>query len=369
MKVLFLSNSIGGLKSFRTEVIDRLLERGDRVAICSPLEVAPDFFANKGCVIYPVDMGRHSTNPLKELKMIGVYADVINSFKPDVILAYTIKPNLWGSIAAHRAGVPIIASVTGLGVALEGGGLLKKISVWLLRRGIRHADHVYFQNQESLDFFNNHGIRMKSCSLVSGSGVNLQKFHFSPYPSREDAVNFLYTGRILEAKGVGLFLEAARILRGERSDVRFHIVGIKDDVRYSSMVEDYAARGIVEFHGPQNDVRPFIEMSHCQVHPTYYPEGMSNILLESAAMGRPAITTDRSGCREIVDNGVTGFIVPQRDGAALIDAMRRFLALSDEERKAMGAAARAKVERCFDRAKVVDEYIDKAEFLISQYRR
>lgn len=367
MKVLFLSNSIGGLKSFRTEVVDTLLERGDSVAICSPLEVDPDFFSKKGCRIYAVDMGRHSTNPLKELKMIGEYERVLDEEKPDVVLAYTIKPNLWGSLACSRKHVPIIASVTGLGTALEGGGLLKRISVALLKYAMKRADHVYFQNQESLDFFKNNGIKMRSSSLVAGSGVNLRKFAFTPYPSTADGVHFLYTGRILEAKGVGLYLEAARTIKAENPNAHFHIVGIKDDVEYSAKVEEYAAAGIIEFHGPQSDVRPFIAQAHCQIHPTYYPEGMSNVLLESAATGRPAITTDRSGCKEIVDDGLTGYIVPQKDGDALTGAIRRFLNLSDEDKALMGAEARKKVERCFDRAKVVDEYLHKAEELIAQY--
>lgn len=367
MKVLFLSNSIGGLKSFRTEVVDTLLERGDSVAICSPLEVAPDFFSKRGCRIYPVDMGRHSTNPLKELRMIGEYERVLDEEKPDVVLAYTIKPNLWGSLACSRKHVPIIASVTGLGTALEGGGLLKHISVALLKYAMKRADHVYFQNQESLDFFKNNGIKMRSSSLVAGSGVNLRKFAFTPYPSTAEGVHFLYTGRILEAKGVGLYMEAARTIKAEYPDTHFHIVGIKDDVEYSAKVDEYADRGIIEFHGPQSDVRPFIARAHCQVHPTYYPEGMSNVLLESAATGRPAITTDRSGCKEIVDDGLTGYIVPQKDVEALTRAIRRFLNLSDEEKARMGTEARKKVERCFDRAKVVDEYLHKAEKLIAQY--
>jgi len=368
MKVLFLSNSIGGLKSFRTEVIDAMLERGDSVAICSPLEVSPDFFSNRGCGIYPVDMGRHSVNPFKELGMVREYERVIREAGPDVVLAYTIKPNLWGSIACNRMGVPVIASVTGLGVALEGGGLLRKISVWLLRHGIKYADHVYFQNQESLDFFKSNGIKMKSYSLVAGSGVNLQKFAYTAYPADGAGIHFLYTGRILEPKGIGLYLEAAKVIKEEYPDAVFHIVGIKDDVDYSAKVEDYAAQGIVRFHGAQSDVRPFISMAHCQVHPTYYPEGMSNVLLESAAMGRPAITTDRSGCREIVDDGATGFIIRQKDLDGLIEAIRSFIRMPWTEKERMGRNAHDKVARCFDRAKVVDEYLRKADSLASNKR-
>ena len=364
MKILFLSNSIGGLKSFRMELIEYLLKRGDIVGICSPIEIKPDFFKDMGCRIFPLDMSRHGKNPFTELKMIKDIKSVLKSFNPDVVSAYTIKPNIYGSIACHKLNIPIINSVTGLGSAVENGGLMQKISVLLLKMGMKYADHVYFQNKESQDFFKTHNIKLKSQSLIAGSGVNLARFELTPYPSITNPIKFLYTGRILEAKGVGLFLEAAKQLSMKYKNVEFHIVGIKDDVKYSNLVDEYAEKGIIIFHGYQKDPRKFIAMSHCQIHPTYYPEGMSNVLLESAAMGRPAITTDRSGCREIVDNNITGYIISQRDQNALISAMERFINLPYEEKMQMGINAHNKVAKNFDRDSVVKEYISKIESLV-----
>lgn len=363
MRVLFLSNSIGGLKSFRMELIQKLLDTGNQVGICSPLEIEPDMFKRIGCEIFPIDMSRHGKNPIQELSTLRLYKKTMQQFLPNVCLAYTIKPNIYGSIACHKIGVPIIASVTGLGAAVENGGMMQHLTICLMKYGMKHSDHVYFQNQESFDFFNEHGINLKSASLIAGSGVNLDRFYMSDYPESEDEINFLYTGRILEAKGVGLYLEAARVLKRKYPKVRFHIVGIKDDVKYSRMVDDYEAEGTIIFHGYQKDPREFIRMSHCQVHPTYYPEGMSNVLLESAAMGRPAITTDRSGCKEIVDDGITGFIIPQRDGEALIKAIEKFINLPHADKIRMGMAAHEKVATHFDRMNVVNEYIRKMKEL------
>ena len=366
MKYLFLSNSIGGLKSFRTEIIERLLNEGHQVHICSPLEINPNFFKDKGCVIHPVKMARHGMNPFSELRVLNDYASIIRAIRPNIILAYTIKPNIYGSIAARLCRVPIIASVTGLGVALERNNWISKISKRLLKFGMKSSDHVFFQNKESMDFFTNNRIPLKSKSIIAGSGVNLRRFVFTDYPDYKNGIHFLYTGRILKEKGVGLYLEAARIIKKEFPDTHFHIVGIKDDDEYSNKVEEFHKKGIIEFHGPQNDVRHFIKRVHCQVHPTYYPEGMSNVLLESAAMGRPAITTDKSGCKEIVDDGKTGFLVKQNDLKSLVDAIRRFILLPESKKEEMGRKAHIKVEKLFDREKVIDEYIKMAQSLTSK---
>lgn len=365
MHILFLSNSIGGLKSFRMELIEELLKQGDKVSICSPCEISADFFADMGCRIYPISMSRHGKNPFKEIKLISIYKRILKECKPDVVLAYTIKPNVYGSIACNKFNIPIICSVTGLGAAVENGGILQSISILLMRYGMRFASHVYFQNKESQDFFESCRIKLKSQSLVAGSGVNIEKFALKNYPSTENHIDFLYTGRILEAKGIGLYLNAARKLKSENPNLNFHIVGIKDDTKYSAMVDEYAQNGIIKFHGYQTDPRKFIEVAHCQVHPTYYPEGMSNVLLESASMGRPAITTDRSGCKEIVEDGITGFIIPQRDEEALVNALRRFIQLPYDNKCKMGLNAHKKVSTQFNRKDVVNDYIRRMHELVS----
>lgn len=366
MRILFLSNSIGGLKSFRMELIQKLRKRGHDVGICSPVESEPIMFEEIGCSIFPIQMSRHGKNPFKEFKLISKYKKVIKKFNPDICLSYTIKPNIYGSIACSKLGIPIISSVTGLGKAEQISGILQKITLKLMKYGLKNSNHVFFQNEDSQKFLISHGVSMKSYSLVAGSGVNLEKFYFSEYPSTENGINFLYTGRILKEKGIGLYLEAARIITQEYSNVRFHLVGIKDDVKFSDMVDKYNELGIIIFHGHHQDPREFIKISHCQVHPTFYPEGMSNVLLESSAMGRPAITTDRAGCKEIIEDGKTGFTISQRSLEDLVMALRKFIELPWDSKRIMGVMARAKVVNEFDRNIVIQSYINKMEELTNQ---
>ena len=363
MKVLFISNSIGGLRNFRYELIEKLRERGDDIYILSPLESSSDCFKQLGCNIIHLPLSRSGLNPFVELRSIYRCYKSIKSIKPNVVLAYTIKPNIYGSIVCRWLNIPIIANVTGLGKALEGGGPIAIISRYLYKFGFKKTDFVYFQNNESLDFFKKNNIHSKEMGLISGSGVNLKKFEYSEYPSSCNGLNFLYIGRILREKGIQEYLDCAKYMSEKYSNLHFHIVGIKDDAKYSNMVDEYHNKGLITFYGAQSDVRPYIQQVHCLIHPSFYPEGMSNVLLESAAMGRPAITTDKSGCVEIVEDNVTGYIVQQCSSNDLIDKVMKFVRLPHDKKVHMGLMARKKVEMQFDREMVVKEYMQKIDIL------
>lgn len=363
MKILILTNSIGGILHFRIELMEALCKRGDEVYISSIIETSPERLEALGCKIIPMEMEQRGTNPISEFKLIGKYKRLLQSVQPDIVLAYTIKPNIYGSLACRSLHIPIICSITGLGVALENGGFLAKISIALLRFSMKTTDFVYFQNQESIDFFQKHGIRPLGESIISGSGVNLERFQQKEYPA-EGEIHFLFISRILEKKGIGLYLDAAEELIKKYPNTSYHIVGIKDDPKFDARIEKLHNEGVIVYHGEQKDVRPFIADAHCLVHPSYYPEGMSNVLLESAATGRPAITTDKAGCREIVDHEVTGYIVRQADGNDLKEKMERFINLPYSEKKVLGEHACQKVHREFDRKKVIQTYINKIDELV-----
>lgn len=363
MKILFLSNSIGGLRSFRYELIETLRKRGDEIFISSLIESSPKCFEDLGCKIISTKLSPRSKNPINEIKILKQYEQILNDIKPDIVLSYTIKPNIYGGVACRKYHIPIISSVTGLGVAIENQGLLQKISIVLYRWGLKRTDFVYFQNQESMDFFKIHNIKLQAQALIAGSGVNLNKFYLSEYPQNDDTIHFLFISRILAAKGIGQYLSAAQYHKKQHPNTHFHIVGIEDDPYYTEQIKQLHKEGIIEYHGQQNDVRPYIMMSHCLVHPSFYPEGLSNVLLESAAMGRPAITTDKSGCKEVVDNNITGYIVKQRDSNDLIDKIEQFIQLSYSEKRNMGIAAHEKVKKYFDRNNIVNEYIKRIDSL------
>lgn len=363
MRILVLSNSFAGLHSFRKEVFQRFRELGWEVFISSPtkgMEEKAEWFRNIGCHIIDTRFDRQGMNPIADFKLILYYRRLIKQVKADVVLSYTIKPNLYGGLAAAMCGVPQMANVTGLGAAVEYPGMLQKFTILLYKVCMRKTHLVFFQNDANRQFCLQHGMVKGRTRLIPGSGVNLEYHTLKPYPQEDEPVRFLFISRIRVEKGIEEYLAAAEAIRKEYPNTEFHILGgCEGD--YEERLRQLTKQGIVVYLGQQNDVRPFIEQSGCIIHPSFYPEGMSNVLLEACAAGRPVITTDRPGCGEIVDNGKIGFIVRQQDKQDVIEKVRKFLSLSYEERKTMGLAARHKVEREFDRKIVVDAYVEELQ--------
>ena len=353
-KVLLLTNSDSGLYQFRREVVEALCRRAE-VVLCMPADAYADYFRGLGCRVVDCRFDRHGTNPLQELRLLHFYEALIRAEKPTVVFTYTIKPNVYGGMACARLGVPYCANITGLGTAVENGGAMQKLSLTLYRRGLRRAQKVFFQNAMNRDFMLSHGVVHGAYDLLPGSGVNLDAFRPAPYPTG-DTVDFLFISRVMREKGIDQYLEATEVIRARHPQTRFHVCG-RCEQDYADRLRQLHDRGVILYHGEIQDVAAMHAVCACTVHPSYYPEGMSNVLLESCACARPIITTARPGCGEIVDDGVNGFLVRERDSADLIDKLERFLALSPEARRAMGLAARAKVEREFDRRIVVEKYL------------
>lgn len=358
MKILVLSNNFGGLRSFRKEVVQALVSNGHEVTISAPFDASAPFFEEMGCMVIDTTFNRKGMNPLKDFGLMMQYRKLIKQVKPDVVLTYTIKPNLYGGMACMLCGVPQLANITGLGSAVENPGWLQRITIALYRLGLRRTDMVFFQNRANMAFCEahrmvGHGKKM----LIPGSGVNLSHHHVQDYPSDEQPLRFIFISRLLYEKGIEQYLAAAERIREVHPNTEFHILGSCEEA-YEKLLKDMQNRNVVIYHGSQPDVRPYIGRCHCTVHPSFYPEGMSNVLLESCAAGRPIITTDRPGCGEIVDEGVNGFIVKQRDVDDLVAKIEQFIALPYERKREMGQAARRKVEREFDRNIVVKAYLD-----------
>ena len=365
MRILVLSNSFVGLHSFRKEVFQEFRNQGWEVIISSPVgkdEKKAEWFRNIGCEIIDTQFNRQGMNPLTDFKLMLTYRKIMKQVKADLILSYTIKPNRYGGLAAKFCKVPQLANVTGLGTAVEYPGMLQKFTIMLYKFCMNKTRLVFFQNSANRQFCLNHKMVKGRSQLIPGSGVNLEYHTQKLYPSAEEPVRFLFISRIRVDKGIEEYLAAAETIRKENSNTEFHIVGgCEGD--YESRLKQMTEEGIVCYHGMQSDVRPFIEQASCIIHPSFYPEGMSNVLLEACSAGRPVITTDRSGCGEIVESGKTGFIVHQQDKQDVIEKVRMFLTKDYEERKQMGVAARKKVEREFDRQIVVKAYVDEIKSL------
>ena len=352
---MFLVNHDVVIYNFRLELVERLLADGHQVVISSPYGERIEDLKALGCEYRPIDISRHGMNPLQELKLLGEYVRLMGEVRPDIVLTYTIKPNIYGGMAAALRGIPYVANITGLGTAVERGGLVQKITVALYKIAFARVRRVFFQNEENRQFFADRRIAVKKHGMLPGSGVNLQRFVPLEYPAGEKT-EFVFISRIMKEKGADQYLGAAEAIRKKYPDTVFHVCGFCED-DYEEKLKDLQERDVIVYHGMVRDVKAVLARTHCTIHPTFYPEGISNVLLESCACGRPIITTDRSGCREVIDDGINGFVVKQRDTRDLIEKIEKFLELSREQRKAMGLAGREKVEREFDRQIVVEAYL------------
>ncbi len=361
-KVLFLVNHDVVIYNFRLELVERLLQEGYEVWISSPYGERIDDLKKLGCKYVKADISRHGMNPLTELKLLCYYEYIIKKIKPDMVFAYTIKPNIYGAMASRKYKVPCVVNITGLGTAVENGGIAQKITVMLYKLAFTKVQRVYFQNEENRQFFVDRKLAMGKHGMLPGSGVNLQRFSLLDYPS-DDTVEFAFIARIMKEKGIDNYLEAARAIRKKYPNTVFHVCGFCES-EYDGKLQEYVDDGSVIYHGMVRDVREIHKQVHCVIHPTYYPEGLSNVLLEACASGRPIITTDRSGCREVVDDGKNGFIVKQQDTKDLIRVIEKFLSLSSEEKKIIGLAGRKKVEEEFDRQIVVEKYMNELKKVV-----
>lgn len=365
MKILLMANDTTYTYNLRKEILEAFTaNRYEVVIVCKELKHA-DKLRQMGCRIIDIDSGRHGTNPLSDIALLMKYKKILKQEKPDVVLSYNIKPNVYGGIACKQLGIKYIPNITGLGTAVEYPGLMQKLTIRLYKAGVSGADCVMFQNEENKRFFIEHNMLNKKSRtrLLPGSGVSLDVHKALPYP-KEDTVNFLFVARVMTEKGIDLYLAAAKAIKKKYKNTMFHICGYCDDDKYIEILKKAEADGYIKYHGEQKDMIPFFEMASCLVHPSYYPEGMSNVLLEAAAHARPIIATDRSGCRETVDDGSSGYLIPIKDEAALITAVDSFMQLREDERRMMGLAGREKVEKEFDRQIVVDAYMNEIEDLV-----
>lgn len=356
--IVIVSNVSGGLFSFRRELIQLLGEK-HRVTILSSDTGRIQEFRDMGCEWIQVDMDRQGKNPLNELKLIATYRKLLRKIKPDIVLTYTIKPNIYVGMVCASLKIPYVANITGLGTAVENPGMTQKLTLAMYRYALRRAQMVFFQNKANQEFMLKHGVVRGAYDLLPGSGVNLERYQVLPYPQAE-TMDFLFMSRIMKEKGIDQYLAAAKHFREKYPQTRFHICG-RCTKAYEEKINKLHEEGVVIYHGLVRDIVPVHTVSCCTIHPTYYPEGMSNVLLESCALGRPVISTDRPGCREIIDVGVNGFTVKERDSDDLIEKVEKFITLPWETRREMGLAGRAKVEREFSRDIVIRKYMAEIE--------
>jgi len=354
-------NASWNIINFRTGLLGALRDAGYRVVALAPRDEHSARFAALGVEYVPIEIEREGRSPLRDMNLLWRYYRALRRLKPDLLLAYTIKPNIYGSLAARALRIPVINNVSGLGTAFIAQGPLTRIVRRLYKAALGRSATIFFQNRDDRDLFVADGlVEARQARLLPGSGIDLDRFRPAAYlPAYAGACTFLMIARLVWDKGVGEYIEAARRVRAQCPEARFQILGFMDMSKRTAVtppeVEGWVAEGLIEYLGQTEDVRNFIAAADCVVLPSYR-EGLPRTLLEAAAMAKPVITTDVPGCRDVVDEGVTGFLCAVRDAASLAAAMMKMARLSPKERRVLGTAGRAKVEAQFDEKIVIERY-------------
>ncbi len=373
--IIIAANAAWNLVNFRAALIRALIENGYRVVAAAPGDPAAEAgLAALGCEFVAIPIDSRGLSPVGDLRTLLAFHALFRRIRPLALLGYTIKPNVYGSLAARAVGIPAINNISGLGTAFIRRNWLTVLVKRLYRTGLAGSHVVFFQNRTDRDeFLAARLVSANQARLVPGSGIDAEWFAPRPKaPDGDGSTNFLLIARLLRDKGVVEYVEAARALRRDNPALRFRILGFLDAENRTaiqrSTVEAWAAEGTIEFLGASSDVRPYIAAADCIVLPSYR-EGTSRVLLEAAAMARPVVATDVPGCREVVEDGISGFLCPPRDAAGLAEKLARMAGLNDAERAAMGEAGRAKIVREFDQSIVIGRYLEVLDGLTRQSRR
>lgn len=350
--ILILTNSSSGLYDFRGMFISKLIQ-SHSVLASTPDSGNISDLTSLGCQIISTALSRRGINPVTDFKLFLTYLGMLRKVRPDLVITYTIKPNVYGGFACRLLRIPYAANITGLGTAFQGDGLLRKLVSLMYRFSLKRAKVVFFENEGNRQTLLKEGVvREEQTCLLAGAGVNLERFVYVPYPAEDETTRFLFIGRVMREKGIDELFAAMERLRSEGVDCCLDVLGGYEE-NYAETIRRCEEQGWLHYHGYVTDVRPYIEKAHCFVLPSYH-EGMANTNLECAASGRPVITSNIPGCKEAVLEGVSGLLCEPKDAGSLYEAMKHFCALSAEQRAEMGRAGREHMVRVFDKRKVVE---------------
>jgi glycosyltransferase involved in cell wall biosynthesis len=364
MKIIICLNTAWNLLNFRAGLIRALVAAGHEVVAVAPDDKYAASLNALGCRFVPLHMENGGTNPAQDALLTWRFVRLFARERPDVYLGYTVKPNVYGSLAAHMLRIPVINNIAGLGAVFIKDGWLVRVVRWLYRMALKRSAKVFFQNDDDRQLFISGGlVRAEVTELLPGSGIDLNRFTPAATTAVHDVntkFRFLLIARMLRDKGVGEYVEAARLLRQRWPQAEFCLLGFVDVQNPSAIsraeMDAWVAEGVVNYLGVSDDVRAQIATADCVVLPSYR-EGTPRTLLEAAAMARPIITTDAVGCREVVDDGVNGYLCRVRSAADLAEKMEQILLLSPDQRSEMGQRGRAKMEAEFDEQIVIKKYL------------
>jgi glycosyltransferase involved in cell wall biosynthesis len=362
--IVISCNSYWYAFNFRKSTIERFIELGFKVTVVAPFDEAYRAKVNDlGASVSDFRLNAKSTNPIIELMSFFDLFLTYRKLSPAVIFHFTPKNNLYGSLAAFFLNIPCINNISGRGKVFSNGGFLASLVTYAYKKILKTSSHIFFQNCEDLCFFKDLGVTSPGLfSVIPGSGADLDRFKYSDLPS-DDVITFLMFGRLLTEKGVHEFLDAAK--QCYSSKIEFILAGFldEDELVLSSKIDRYARAGYLKYRGPTDNVIPLIENCHCVVLPSYYSEGIPKSLIESIAMGRPVITTDNIGCKEVF-NGRNGYLIKPRVTQSLVNAVHNFVALSSRKRLAMSLESRNYAVSRFDEAYILSRYVEVVQRIL-----
>ena len=353
-KILVITNHSYMLYRFRLELLQELAKTHE-VILSMPFVGHEDDFQALGFRCIETNVDRRGINPKTDFALLRTYRKLLKAEKPDLVITYSIKPNIYAGIACTSQKIPFCANVQGLGTAFQ-KPLIARFVTLLYRYAFRHVRTVFFENEANAKEFRDRRIlTAEKQTVLHGAGINLALYPLSPYPAN-DVPHFLYLGRIMKEKGIDELLAACKELHAQGYAFHLDMVGFYED-EYQGQVEELVSMGIATFHGFQENPLPYYENADCVVLPSYH-EGMSNVLLEAASVGRPIITSNIPGCMEAVEDNRSGYLVTVKDAHSLSEAMKAFLALSPAARKEMGMQGRNKMEKEFRKEDIIAQTID-----------
>jgi galacturonosyltransferase len=356
MKILLIGNSDLVLFNFRKELISALIAKGHEVFISCPNGHKVTKLVQLGCKFYSWKLNRHSINPFNEMISFISLGKIIKQIKPNFILSFTIKPNIYSGLYSRFYKYSFIPNITGLGLVFRKKSLLRSFIIQLYRFSFIHSKAIFLQNSSDFDLFKTLRIYPNKLSLLPGSGVNIDEFTYSNYPTEEHCIKFLYSGRIMREKGFDLFLSASKIIKATHSNTSFIVCGFAEE-GYENILKRAIKENIIEYRGNLVDVKPLIREVHCIIQPSFYPEGISNVILEAASMGRPVIASTNPGCKDAVLDNVTGLIFQNMNLVDLISKINKFISLNPQSKIILSLNARKYIIETFNRDLITNFYL------------
>lgn len=363
--IAFVSNSAWSVYNFRLDVIRYLIDHGFHVMVLAPDDEYSACLQQNGCRFIPIHFNNKTENPFHDFSFFRQLRALYRQHQPDFIFHYVAKPNIYGSLAAASAGIPSVAVVTGLGYPFAKRNWLYRIVKKLYKKALRNTKEVWFLNNEDAKVFISEKIvNIEKVKVLPGEGVDTDFFsNRAAGRKKENApFTFLMSTRLLKSKGIGVYADAARILKKKNYDVRFELIGFFEqhhpDTISQEDLDRWQKEGLIHYGGFARDVRPFLQKADCCVFPSFYNEGVPRCLMEAASMELPVITSNNRGCKEVVMNNATGYLCHMQDPFDLADKMEKIINLPPEERLRMGRNGRALVIRKFNIKIVIGEYID-----------